>query len=76
MKKRIVIPAVLALSALCFISCDSKLCYCYERDSHGQVHESEVYTNTDTPCASLTRGDRGCIETSERGTFDPNDIAK
>ena len=76
MKKRIVILALLALSTLCFISCDNKLCYCYERSSDGRVHESEVYVNTDTPCSSMSRGGRGCIESSERGTFNPEDIAK
>lgn len=76
MKRRIVIPAVLALSALCFASCDNKLCYCYERTSDGILHETQLYTSHDTPCSSLSRGNRGCIESSERGTINPDDIAK
>ena len=76
MKKRLVIPAALAFSALCFSSCDNKLCYCYERTSDNVVHETQVYTNTDTPCASLSSDRRGCIESNERGTFNPDDIAK
>lgn len=76
MKRRIVIPAVLVLSALCFASCDSKICYCYERSANGTVHETEVYTSNDTPCNSMSRGDRGCIESYERGTINPDDIAK
>jgi hypothetical protein len=76
MKKRLVIPAALAFSALCFSSCDNKLCYCYERTSDGVLHESKVYVDNDTPCNSLSRGDRGCIESSERGTINPDDIAK
>ena len=76
MKKRLVIPAVLAFSALCFSSCDNKLCYCYERTSDGVLHETEVYVSTDTPCNTMSRGNRGCIERNERGTIDPEDIAK
>lgn len=56
--------------------CDSKLCYCYERAADGTVLESQVYTNTDTPCSSMSNDRRGCIERNERGTFNPEDIAK
>ena len=76
MKKRLIIPAALALSALCLSSCDNKVCYCYERTSDGVLHETQVYTDHDTPCNSLSRGDRGCIESNERGTINPDDIAK
>jgi len=76
MKKRLIIPAALALSALCLSSCDNKLCYCYERTSDGVLHETTVYVSDDTPCSSMSRGNRGCIESSERGTINPDDIAK
>ncbi len=75
MKKKVLIPlAVLACVALA--SCDGKTCYCYERVSENNVYESEVYVNSDVSCASLTTATRGCIESHERGTIDPNDIAK
>lgn len=61
-----VMAALMALTALS--SCDSKLCYCYE---HG--YETEVYTNTDTPCAVLGSGERGCVESYER--MDPGQVA-
>ena len=74
--KRLTLNTLLAVAALLTLaSCDSKLCYCYERTSTG-VYEQEVYTNTDTPCNSMSTETRGCIERNERGTFDPNDIAK
>lgn len=69
MKKRLVIPAALAFSALCFSSCDTKLCYCYENG-----HEEEMYVNSDVACASYSRGNRGCVEQNER--MDPRDIAR
>ena len=75
MKKKVCLIAFLA-AMFAISSCDTKICYCYERDGNGQVHESEHYLSTDKACASLSRGNRGCIESSERGTFDPNDIAK
>ncbi len=74
MKKRIVILALLALSTLCFISCDNKLCYCYESTASG-VYEQEVYISSDKPCNSMNRGDNyACVERSER--LNPEDIAK
>ena len=76
MKKRLIILAAFAFIALCFSSCDNKLCYCYERTSDGILHETEVYVSNDTPCNSMSRGNRGCIESSERGTINPEDIAK
>lgn len=57
-------------------SCDEKVCYCYERVSPTQVNETTVYVAGDKPCSSLTTAQRGCIEKEERGTIDPNDIAK
>lgn len=61
--------SMMALVAVVFLaSCDSKLCYCYEGG-----YESEVYTNTDTPCASLGSGERGCVESYER--MDPGQVA-
>lgn len=71
MKKRILI-SLATLAALGFASCDSKLCYCYESTAQG-VYEQEVYTNTDTPCSSMTTGTRGCVEENER--MNPGDIA-
>lgn len=71
MKRRLIIAAV-ALMAVGFASCDSKLCYCYEPTSSG-VYESEVYVNTDTPCSSMSTGNRGCVERNER--MNPGDIA-
>lgn len=76
MKKRLIIPAALVLMALCCSSCDEKACYCYERVSSSQVRESIVYVDIETPCSSQSRGGRGCIESNERGTINPEDIAK
>ncbi len=65
--------ASLVLAAFALASCDSKLCYCYEYTSQS-VREQEAYTNTDTPCASLSRGEsRICVERAER--MDPGDLA-
>ncbi len=50
-------------------SCDTKLCYCYENG-----YEQEVYVNIDTPCNSMSRGERGCVERNER--MDPTQVAK
>lgn len=77
MKKtaKMLTAAGLVLAALGFASCDSKLCYCYER-INGTVQRTEQYTNTDTPCASLGNATRGCIERDELGTVNPDDIAK
>ncbi|MBP5528125.1 MAG: hypothetical protein J6X79_06730 [Bacteroidales bacterium] len=71
MKKKVVIPMA-AVVALLFASCDSKLCYCYESTAQG-VYESEVYTNTDSPCSALSTSNRGCVEQNER--MDPGQIA-
>lgn len=57
------------LSVVLFASCDSKLCYCYENG-----YEQQVYVNPDTPCSSMTRGERGCVEKNER--MDPGQVAK
>lgn len=55
----------MAIIALAFASCDSKLCYCYESTSQG-VYESEVYTDTDSPCNAMSTSTRGCVESNER----------
>lgn len=70
-KRKFLLPLV-AVVALMFASCDSKLCYCYTSTSQG-VHEEEVYTNTDTPCNALGSTSRGCVEQNER--MDPGQIA-
>ena len=72
MKKKLLIPLV-AFAALCFASCDSKLCYCYESANPQGVYEQEVYTNTDTPCSAMSTSTRGCVEQNER--MNPDDIA-
>lgn len=70
MKKNRIMLAVgiVAMTAL-FASCDTKLCYCYENG-----YEQTVYINVDTPCNSMTRGERGCVESNER--MDPGQTAK
>ena len=70
-KKLISIAAIMAIFA--FASCDTKLCYCYESTSTG-VYEQEVYVQSDTPCSSMNRENRGCVERNER--MDPGEIAK
>lgn len=69
MKKNRIVLAMdaVALTAL-FASCDEKMCYCYENG-----RESMVYVNADTPCNSMTRGERGCVESNER--MDPGTVA-
>jgi hypothetical protein len=74
MKKKLLLPLAV-LAVLFMVSCDAKLCYCYERVG-GSVQETEIYVNTDTPCNSKNTATRGCIERSERGSFDPSEIAK
>lgn len=61
------IAAVMAVVALS--SCDEKLCYCYESG-----YEQTVYVHSDTPCNSMTHGERGCVESNER--MDPGQTAK
>lgn len=68
MKKKWFVPMAL-LAVVLFASCDSKLCYCYENG-----YEQQVYVNPDTPCSSMTRGERGCVEKNER--MDPGQVAK
>ena len=61
------IAAIIAVAALS--SCDEKLCYCYENGV-----EQRVYVASDTPCSSMTHGERGCVESYER--MDPGQVAK
>lgn len=68
MKKILIAIAALVMVTV-LASCDSKLCYCYENG-----HEQEIYTHSDTPCSSMTKGDRGCVEKNER--MDPGQVAK
>ena len=75
MKKTFATLAIMGIVVL-LSSCDDKLCYCYERVSSTQVNETHAYVHTDTPCSSLSNESRGCIESYERGSIDPNDIAK
>lgn len=75
MKKIIMAFAAVGFVAL-LSSCDTKLCYCYERDSHGTLYSSEVYIDSDLPCSSQSTASRGCIEREELGTINPDDIAK
>ena len=71
---------ILAFAAVGFVallsSCDTKLCYCYERDSHGTLYSSEVYIDSDLPCSSQSTASRGCIESYERDRFNPGEVAK
>ena len=73
--KKIFLVAAVVIVLTSLTSCGQKRCICYER-SGAQVYESEVYTNPDTPCNALGNSTRGCIEENERGTIDPNMIAK
>lgn len=68
MMKKIFFSIAALMAVVSLASCDSKLCYCYE---YG--YETEVYVNTDTPCASMNRDERGCVETYER--MDPGQVA-
>ena len=69
--KKIIIP-VLALAALALAaSCDTKKCYCYE----GGYEEVE-YVLADKACSSQSTTNRGCIEESERGSFDPRQTGR
>ncbi len=74
MKKTVkTLTALGCLAAACALTaCDSKLCYCYEATASG-VYEQEAYTNTDTPCNSLSNSRRTCVERNER--MNPEDIA-
>lgn len=72
MNRKKIVLSLAAFAALCFASCDNKLCYCYQTSPNG-VYEEEVYTNTDTPCNALSTNARGCVESNER--MNPHDIA-
>lgn len=74
--KKILLASAALLATIAFTSCDTKLCYCYERGYDGTVYQSEVYVDYDVPCSSQSTDYRGCIESRERNTMDPNDIAK
>ena len=65
--------ALAAVAAVCFASCDSKLCYCYETTPSG-VMEQEVYTNNETHCNALSNNARTCVEQNER--MDPHQLAR
>ena len=67
MKKRILIAA--SALAVLFVSCDSKLCYCYTPTAEG-TYESEVYTSSDKVCNSMNHGDYACVERNERMPVD------
>ena len=73
--KKIFLSIVAIVAAFSLGGCDSKVCYCYESTSTGTI-EQQVYVHSDTPCNSMSKSNRGCIESNERGTFDPNQIAK
>lgn len=60
MRKKILASAFL-LAALLAVSCDTKLCYCYENG-----YEDEVYVNSDTQCNAYSTSRRGCVESHER----------
>lgn len=76
MKKKVLIPLAIVAVAALFASCDQKTCYCYERGADGRLIETQVYTDVDRACNALGNASRGCIESNERGTIDPEDIAK
>lgn len=69
MKKLFV--AVLMMGSLSIMSCD-KICVCYQ-PVNGVMTMSDVVTSYETRCASLTTGNRICVEESER--VDPDKIA-
>lgn len=68
MNKKKILLAMVAVAALGFSSCDSKLCYCYE---NGQ--EQQMYISVDLPCNSQSTATRGCVESNER--MDPSETA-
>ncbi len=67
--KKIILGIVAVMAVVALSSCDTKLCYCYENG-----YEQTMYVNADTPCNSMTRGERGCVESNER--MDPGQVAK
>ena len=71
MKKKLDVPIAM-MAVLSFSSCydNSKVCYCYENRV-----EQEVYVSHDMPCSNFNTEKRGCIESHERGTFDPSSTA-
>lgn len=60
MKKKALLT-ISAIAALTFVSCDSKLCYCYNNG-----REETVYVNPDVACNAYSNGSRGCVEENER----------
>ncbi len=76
MKKMILMGVMGLIGLIGLSSCDTKLCYCYERGYDGKVYRSEIYVDHDIPCNSQSTDTRGCIEKSELGTINPEDIAK
>ena len=68
MKKSVILWAAMAAMGIGLLSsCDTKKCYCYEGG-----YESVEYVFSDKSCNSLSTTNMGCIESSERGSFDPN----
>lgn len=60
MKKKILFLA-LVVAAMAAVSCDTKLCYCYENG-----YENEVYVDSDVKCTAYSTDRRGCVEAHER----------
>ena len=61
------------MAILAFASCGKgtgKVCYCYENRV-----EQEMFVSSDIPCSHYNTEKRGCIESNERGTFDPGSTA-
>lgn len=76
MMRKIFFGILIAGAAIVYASCDTKSCYCYETDASGRVHEQVVYAKPSTACNSYSTASRGCVESNERGSFDPNQVAK
>ena len=67
--KKVFLGIVAIMAVIALSSCEDKLCYCYENG-----REQMVYVHADTPCNSMTRGERGCVESNER--MNPGEVAK
>ena len=69
MKKKIMMAAIVAVVVTVMVSCDSKVCYCYDNG-----REEVLYVNPDVKCTAYSSGRRGCVESNER--MNPSEIGQ
>lgn len=77
--KKLFVSLAIAAGALLAVSCDTKVCACYEYTSTAVV-PSDIYVDEGSSCSAQSRGSLGnvgsrvCVEDNERLT--PEQVAQ